>query len=256
MLIGLLSALTAAWAFVGVILAVTLPQTPIWTLFGFELVIAVSSLLGVLLGLGRFREAPALALACVAGTILVGSFLGYRGSAGAVGSLSLKTWVVGRIAIGAVLAALAALTVLVRNRKSWGALCLGAMFGALPAAVALMFGLAVLGYGRPIAPIGGLPTALSGTTTLSTPVAPPAAKQPAWLDMSVRKFTSIGLFQPAKGGKESGRVVLLTVLGILLIGLTSAGMHYLIRAFQLGTLPDPAAPSPLAVTKPAAPARA
>jgi len=242
LLVTLLSGLTALWALVGAILSVTLAPTPIWTLLGFETVIAVSGVLGVFLGLGKYREAPALALICVAGAILVGSFLGYRGSAGAIGTLSLKPWIMGRLAVGLTLALLAALTVLVRSRKSWPALFAGLAFAAIPAGLACVFGLAALGYGRPLQPAAATPSASP---------APTAARQPVALDNAVRQVMSLGLFQPAKGGKEAARMVMLAILGILMICLTSAGTHYLIKAFQLGALPDVAAapPSPPAAAQ-------
>lgn len=246
LLVTLLSGLIALWALVGAILSVALAPTPIWTLLGFEAVIAVAGGLGVFLGLGKYREAPALAIACVAGTILVGSFLGYRGSAGAIGSLSLKPWIMGRLAIGLTLALLAALTVLVRNRQSWPALFAGLAFAAIPGVLFGMFALAAVGYGRPIPP-----------TLPGQPAAAPVVRQPAALDNAVRKFMSLGLFQPAQGGKQAARMVMLTILGILMICLTSAGVHYTIKAFQYGVLPDVVAtPPPAGVSPPAASATA
>ena len=53
---------------------------PAWFMLGFELVLVVGAVMGVLTGLGRFREGPAAAIACVAGVTLVASFLGYLGA--------------------------------------------------------------------------------------------------------------------------------------------------------------------------------
>ena len=55
---------------------------------------------------------------------------------------------------------------------------------------------------------------------------------------------SFGLFKSAKGGKEAARMVMLAILGILMICLTSAGTHYIVKAFQFGALPDLAASPP------------
>src|SRR5262245_43109895 len=55
-------------------------QRPSWALVGFELVVLVACVQGVLFGRGRFGQGPGLALACVGGTILVASGLGWAGS--------------------------------------------------------------------------------------------------------------------------------------------------------------------------------
>ncbi len=47
---------------------------------GFEVMIVVAGVFGVLTGLGRYRTGPAVALACVAGTVAVGGLLGLLGS--------------------------------------------------------------------------------------------------------------------------------------------------------------------------------
>ncbi len=253
--VGALSAVLLGWSLVGIGLAGFAADTPVWTLLGFEVVVLIAAALGLTLGLGHYREAPALAVACVAGTLLVASFLGYRGTPGSVGAVPLQLWLMARLAVGLLLAFIAALLVLCRNRKSWAALSTGIALGALPAAVLLMFGLAILGFGRPAPAIPSTPPS-SGATQSPVADAAPATREPVWLDSSVRKFMSLGLFKPAKGGKESGRVVLLTLLGIVMIGLTSAGTHYVIRAFQLGALSDALPPASPSSPKPAAAAPA
>lgn len=234
---GVLCGATALWAVVGSMLSIVLPAIPVWTMFGFEVVIVVAAVMGLLFAIGHFREAPALTIACVAGCVFVGSFLGYQGSAGVLGGLSLKLWLLGRVGVVVALGGVAVLIVLVRNRKSWAALRRGVALGAAPALVALVFGLASLGYGRTApAPPPGVGTGGAGGQVVATA----SAKRPAWLDESVRRFMAIGLFRSSKGAVEAGRIVLLTVLGLAMIGLTSAGTHYVIRAFQLGAFPDAA----------------
>lgn len=143
-----------------VLAAVSLLGTvrPTWLLFGFECVVLVAGVLGLIAARGRFREGPGLALACVGGTILVASFLGWlavRGELPLKGtSVSLKGWLAGRVAAGLMLGMLGGLTVLARNPESWKyilrALVAGLPLGAMGiAAVALR--------GRLVDLISGLP---------------------------------------------------------------------------------------------------
>src|SRR5579862_2091732 len=55
-------------------------QRPSWALFGFEVVTGVAATIGILMGRGRFADGPGLGLACVAGTILIASGLGWQGA--------------------------------------------------------------------------------------------------------------------------------------------------------------------------------
>jgi hypothetical protein len=251
---ALLCGLAALWGMLGVGLSVALPTTPVWTMAGFEACIAIAGVLGLFLGLGYYRQAPGLALACIAGTILLASFLGHRGAAGTLGNFSLATWFLARIALGLVLAALSALVVLVRNRRSWPTLFKGVAFGALPGFIALMFGLAVIGYGRPMATAANPAPVFNPDApgpAVASSQAPQTTRQPAIVDRTVRGFMNLPILKSQRGGLEAGRIVLLTLLGFLLIGLTSAGVHYVIKAFQLGAIPDlgaaPAAAAPARV---------
>ncbi len=69
------SALVAASALWGVWDAVG-REPQVWALLGFEIVTFVAGVLGVLVGLGRFREAPALSVFAVAGTVFASAMLG------------------------------------------------------------------------------------------------------------------------------------------------------------------------------------
>lgn len=235
--VGAACALLAIWAVVGAVATVVLPETPVWTMFAFEVVIVAAAAMGICFALGKFSDAPALALACIAGTVLVGSFLGFRGSPGNLGDLSLRTWVLARLAMGFGIAGVAGLIVLLRTTRSWGLLARGVGFGLVPFLVAAMFGLAALGYGRP-APTPPPGQAVSAAQS-QVDVQGPRPPGPSWLDSTVRGFMGLGLLQSTTGGLEAGRIVLLTVLGILMIGLTSAGVHFTILAFQAGAFPDP-----------------
>src|SRR4051812_43384921 len=71
-----ISALIGASALVGAGLALLTPviapgQHPSWPFLAFEGVIILAATIGVLFGLGRYADAPGIALACVAGTILI-----------------------------------------------------------------------------------------------------------------------------------------------------------------------------------------
>ncbi|MBX3403448.1 MAG: hypothetical protein KF699_08570 [Phycisphaeraceae bacterium] len=77
-MIGGLCALTGVSAVV--LLGASLVATPrVWFLAGFELLVACAAVVGLLLAAGRFRDGPALALACVVGVIGACSLLAYVG---------------------------------------------------------------------------------------------------------------------------------------------------------------------------------
>ncbi|MEZ6233841.1 MAG: hypothetical protein R3B68_06590 [Phycisphaerales bacterium] len=233
-LVGGLSLATALWGLVGVVAAAFLAGTPVWTALGFEVVVVVAGVLGVLLGLGRFREAPALGVLCVAGVFGVASILEYTGSSGDLAGIPLRPWMLARIAIAAILAGVAALLVLQRDRRSWGMLVKAGVLGAVPGVAALVFALAAIGYGRPL-PTPASPTTQAPTTQATATSAPvQAGRSPAIVDNAVRAVMNSPLLRPAKGLGEALRIVGLTLLGIVLIGLTSASAHFAIHAFLLG----------------------
>lgn len=105
-------------------------------MLGFEVVILIAAAFGVLIGMGRFSEGPAIALACVAGTIGIGSLLGYLGAGRQLGSVNLTPFLYARGAAAGVLALLAAVTVLKRHPgQSLPALVRGAASGVAFAVV-------------------------------------------------------------------------------------------------------------------------
>jgi hypothetical protein len=111
-----------------------------WALFGFEVVVFVAGLLGILTGLNCFREGPGLALACIAGTIIVASGLGWQGSGRAVAGIGLTPVLGARILISFALALLGVWVVLSRSRESWrpavvGGCCLLVVLAGLGAIV-------------------------------------------------------------------------------------------------------------------------
>jgi hypothetical protein len=103
-----------------------------WVLFGFEVVVVVAAALGILFGRGRFGEAPGLALACVAGTILIASLLGWQASGRTLMGRSLTPLLAWRAVASLALAAAAALCVLSRDPRAVRRAGLGAVM-VLPA---------------------------------------------------------------------------------------------------------------------------
>lgn len=110
-------------------------QQPVWLLFGFEVVVGVAAVLGVLFGLGRFAEGPGLALACVSGTILMGSALGWLAANRQVAGHSITPILGFRGAAALGLGLLGAVCVLSRNPKSWRIAAWGVATG-LPVLIA------------------------------------------------------------------------------------------------------------------------
>lgn len=100
-------------------------------MLGFEVVIALACVFGVLVGIGRFGSGPAIALACVAGTIGIGSLLGYLGAGRRLGGVDLTPFLFGRGAAAGAIAMIAAVIVLKRDaRRSVPSLVRGLAFAA------------------------------------------------------------------------------------------------------------------------------
>ncbi len=198
-----------------------LAMVPPWSMLGFEVVVALACVLGVLNS--RFRSAPALTLLCVASCVFAGSVLGYVGVRGVLDRgnevrVALKPWLVGRLAAAALLVALAAWTVLRRDRRAV-ALALRAAIWALPVVIAGLLAAGVLAAGP-------------GTAVMRAIEA-----LPGW----------------ARAGTY-------LILGLVLAVSLCASGHFLIRAFEIGTespgtsrpstpkpsTPKPSTPKPLA----------
>lgn len=113
-----------------------------WFLLAFEVIVLLAGIMGVLVGIGRFRDAPALATLCVGGCVLVAAVLSeptfvarlLQGSAGAaqtIAGVSLLPWALARAATGAGLIAVSALIVLSRRpAQSAPFLLRGVLYGA------------------------------------------------------------------------------------------------------------------------------
>lgn len=131
LLVSLLSTGVGLSALVGLGLMLRTPK-PSWFFVEFEVVIVAAAIFGVFLGMGRFREAPALTLVCIAGAIGFGSLLGYLGAAKALLGVSLTPWLYARVGASVALAAVAGLNVLARHPgRSLPALSRGVIFGTV-----------------------------------------------------------------------------------------------------------------------------
>lgn len=105
---------------------------PVWFLAGFEVVIAVAGVIGVLTGAGRFREGPALALACVAGAVLVGTLLGCISAQWTLAGHGLRPALLGRTAAAGLIVLTAVWMVMANNpREAVPRLVRGVVFGVV-----------------------------------------------------------------------------------------------------------------------------
>lgn len=135
----LISALCLLSAIGGIVLGV---RGGAWFLLAFEVVVLIAAFMGVLVGVGRFRDAPALATLCVGGCVFIAAVLSeptfvarvLQGSASAaqtIAGVNLRAWALGRIGAGACLIGIAGLMVLVRwPSRSLPFLIRGALLGA------------------------------------------------------------------------------------------------------------------------------
>jgi hypothetical protein len=178
-------------------LAVFAGDAVLWFSAVFELLVLGSAVVGLLAGLGRFRDGWGLALACVAGTSLVVgvfAFIELRANFNTNPSYAglLKPYLAARIAMAAGFGLLASLAVFSRNTACWRA---------------LVKGLIVLA---------------------------PAAGITVWL--ATRGAAFLGATR-ATPGAEAARILMLCLGGLVFIGLISVGCHLLIRAYELGRAP-------------------
>ncbi|MBA4028504.1 MAG: hypothetical protein C0475_05125 [Planctomyces sp.] len=147
--LGFFVALSAA-----VVIVVALVASPReWWMVLSEPVVLVAGLVAVWLALGRFREAPGLTLACVAGGVALGSAMGFQGSGRSVGEVSLVPWLTARMAAALTLGVLGALAVLARApERSLRPLVVGLASGVGALSMLVGWQQGVVGRG-----LGGLP---------------------------------------------------------------------------------------------------
>ncbi len=142
--IGILSALLLLSGIGAAVASQVIPPKPAWALTGFEVVVAFSSFFGLMVFAGRVRQAPALAVLCVAGATLVGSVLGYLAVKVSLAHLPLKPWLAARLGVVGLLTLCAIVIALGSNRQAWNVLVKAALFAVPLAGVALWYRLAHL----------------------------------------------------------------------------------------------------------------
>lgn len=140
LLLVLLASLLCALTAVGGIVLGVIGQA--WFVLAFEIVVLISGLMGVLVGIGKFRDAPALATLCVGGCVLVAALLseptfvarilqGASGAAQTIAGVNLRPWALARAGTGGGLIVLSALMVQVRRpSQSFPFLLRGALYAA------------------------------------------------------------------------------------------------------------------------------
>lgn len=131
--VGAICALVLLSAIGMTLVSTILVKPPVWVLFGFEIVIASACVAGLQFAAGKYQDGQGLAMACVAGTIAVGSFLGWLGANHQVstthGDYSLNGLLLIRAGAAAALGVVGAVLVLSRNPRSWGYLWKAALTG-------------------------------------------------------------------------------------------------------------------------------
>lgn len=128
-------------------------------LLGFETVALVSGVMGVLVGIGRFRDGAAIGALCVAGAVAVGAIFGSLSVNNIFAGVQLRPFVIGRVLLASVVLVGSALLVIGFQRRAWLRLILGILLAGPPLALALF---AATGRGeRLIAKIEHVPPAIS-----------------------------------------------------------------------------------------------
>jgi hypothetical protein len=194
--VALLSLIVAGSAVAGVVIAWR-QGPPI--LIGFEAVIVMASVFSFLIGLGYFRQAPAMGVFITGGAVLVGAclgeprlvlrFLGNAGSGVPAGGVDLLPYAYARLAVAIGFFALGALLVLIQRPAT--------SFRRLAVGVALAVPLALMGV--------------------------------AFANQGIRS-SILSLNGIALAG-------VIVVLMIIVLGLVAASGHAIIRAFEAG-LPE------------------
>ena len=132
---ALIGALAAGWV------ALFAIEQTLWASLGFAAVAAISAVIGVLAGIGRFNRGLGMAALCVGGAIAVSAGFSYIDLGPNLGDApqlarALKPWAAMQAVAAAVVVASGGLAVLSRSRASWKSVAVGIAF-LIPAAVVL-----------------------------------------------------------------------------------------------------------------------
>jgi hypothetical protein len=253
MLTGLLSGLVLLSAAATLLASFVIPARPVWPLIGFEVLIVLAGVYGVLSARGAFGEGPGLAHACVSGTVFAASVLGFLGATGQIGEHGLQSWLLARVALSASIGFIGAWIVL---RRTPGA-ALMALRGATYTAAAIGFTGVLMLFDGNLRP-GGSGTRLIAHAALSAlalgslplcivfalPALSPKADDaiPTWMRFpsilatpaiaaGLLILTKGAMGTPLAGASEGARIGLLVALAIVLTGAICAGVHLLVSAF-------------------------
>lgn len=145
LLVGFVAGATLLSALATAVLAIVMPPKPLWTLLGFEILTAVLAAMTLPAARGAYRQGPGLALTCFAGAFFTATVIGFYSGQGQLGSW-FKLWAVARVGLALLLGVCAALTVLIRNPRSWGLLAKGLLLALPPLALAVLLVLGRAGF--------------------------------------------------------------------------------------------------------------
>lgn len=120
-----LSAMALVSSAAGVFFALRAEPSPQWGSFGYEIVIAVSCVFGVLLGTGRFQQGSGLAAGLIALTWFVGTGMGRLPFHNSPRGVISDPWFLGRTAASGAVALAGAYAVLCRDSRAWRRLVTG-----------------------------------------------------------------------------------------------------------------------------------
>lgn len=254
LLTGLLSGMVLLSAAATVLASFVIPARPVWPLIGFEVLIVIAGVYGVLAARGRFAEGPGLAHACVSGTVFAASVLGFLGATGQIGEHGLQTWLLSRVVLAGSTGLIGAWIVL---RRTPGAV-ITALRGVTYTAAAVGFaGILMLFDGnlRPtgsgtrfiahaslsVLALGSLPVCIIFALLALAPSADDTI--PKWMRFpsilatpaiaaGLLILTKGAMGTPLTGASEGTRIGLLVALAIVLTGAICAGVHLLVSAFS------------------------
>jgi hypothetical protein len=253
LLTGLFSGLVLLSAAATLVASFTIPARPVWPLIGFEVLIVLAGVYGVLAARGAFAEGPGLAHACISGTVFAASVLGFLGATGQIGEHGLQSWLLARVSLSASIGLIGAWIVL---RRTPGA-ALMALRGATYTAAAIGFAGVLMLFDGNLRPIGSgtrliAHAALSAMAVGSLPLCivfallalSPKSDDtiPKWMRFpsilatpaiaaGLLIITKGAMGTPLTGSAEGVRIGLLVALAIVLTGSICAGVHLLVSAF-------------------------
>ncbi len=160
--VSVIVALSALYLGGGMLWGAIFEGDPNWPGIGFEAIILVAAAFGIGIGLNRFREGPAMGVACVLGCVVVGSGLGRLTEVQNPSAVLTDPWFLARMGMSALLAGIATIAVVGRHPQGWKTLAIG-----LALAIALAVTSAGAYAGRGLLGSGGGAVMAVGRTVLA-----------------------------------------------------------------------------------------